>query len=218
MHLSHLKLVNFRCFRNLELRLTPGVTILFGANAQGKTTLLEAIYILAIAKAFRAESEREVVNWQAVVKGEQALVDGVISKPDGRIRVIVGYQVVQTSPLLKDELSSGGPSYTVRKEIRVGGVRRTAADLVGLLNVVLFSADDINLVQGPPAMRRRYLDIPISQADTLYLKSLQRYQRILHQRNQLLRLIQEGRSGERELEFWDHELAREGSFITQRLR
>ena len=216
MHLSHLKLVNFRGFRNLELQLSPGPTIFLGANAQGKSTLLEAMYLLAIARAFRAENEREVVNWQAAAGGEQALVDGTIAGVQGRTRVIIGYQPHQAPHSPRDEAAPEDLSYSVRKEIKVGGVRRTAADLVGLVSIVLFSADDINLVQGPPALKRRYLDILVSQADASYLKSLQRYQRVLHQRNQLLRLIQEGRAQQKELEFWDQELAREGAFITQR--
>lgn len=216
MYLAHLKLKNFRCFNNLELLLPPGITIFLGGNAQGKTTLLEAIYLLAIAKAFRAENEREVVSWQEVINGGQAFVDGVISSSGERTRVIVGYRVVGDPQTLRNELTPHSLGYAVRKEIRVGGVKRTASGLVGLLNVVLFSADDIDLIQGSPHTRRRYLDILISQADTLYLKALQRYRRILHQRNQLLRLIHAERARGDELEFWNRELAREGTFIIQR--
>ena len=216
MYLAHLKLKNFRCFKDLELSPPPGITIFVGGNAQGKTTLLEAIYLLAIAKAFRAENEREVVNWQEVMNVGQAFVDGVISNSGESTRVIVGYQVVGDPQTDRTELKPHNLRYAVRKEIRVGGVRRTASGLVGLLNVVLFSANDIDLIQGSPATRRRYLDILISQADSLYLKALQRYRRVLHQRNQLLRLIHAKRAGGDELEFWNRELAREGAFIIQR--
>jgi DNA replication and repair protein RecF len=82
------------------------------------------------------------------------------------------------------------------------------------MGAVLFSADDIELVYGPPTQRRRYLDILISQADPLYIKALQRYQRVVQQRNQLLRLLREGRAEESELDFWDRELVREGAWIT----
>ena len=213
MHLSHLKLVNFRSFRMLEFDLLQGPTVLMGSNAQGKTTVLEAIYLLAIAKSFRAENEREVVNWQATSNLEQAVVDGVIFGEEGRTRIIVGYQPFQIPPTIQNPSE---PSYSVRKEIRVGGVKRTAADLVGLMNVVLFSAEDIDLVQGSPSLRRRYLDILISQADPSYLRSLQRYQRVLYQRNQLLKFLRDGRAKEKELEFWDQELSQEGALITQR--
>ena len=215
MYLSHLKLVNFRNFHELELDLFPGVTILYGTNAQGKTSLLEAIYLLAIARSFRVESEREVVNWQAAAAREQSLVGGTICGTQGRLRIYIGYQCISTSTSSRAEAEYGDPSFAVRKQIRVGGVRRTAADLVGLLNAVVFSAEDINLVYGPPSLRRRYLDILISQADAAYLRTLQRYQRVLHQRNQLLKLLQERKAREEELDFWNKELIKEGSWITE---
>ena len=95
-------------------------------------------------------------------------------------------------------------------------MRRTATSLVGLVHAVLFSVQDIGLVQGPPSARRRFLDILISQADLLYLQGLQRYQRVLQQRNRLLRLRREGRARPDEMEFWDDELVREGAWLTWR--
>jgi DNA replication and repair protein RecF len=191
------------------LDLPEGPSIFVGSNAQGKTTLLEAVYLLAIAKAFRAENEREVVNWQAAAAGQQGVVDGLLVGDNGRLRVIVGYQPVKASPLAI-QTASEGTAPLVRKEIRVGGVRRSAADLVGVLNAVLFSADDIQLVTGAPSQRRRFLDILISQADSAYLRSLQRYQKVLQQRNQLLKALREGRAQEPEMDFWNAELTKEG--------
>ena len=212
MHLARLNLVNFRSFRRLEAELPMGPSLVIGANAQGKTTILESIYLLAIAKSFRAENEREVVNWEAASTLEQAAVDGLVETDEGRMRIIVGYQ-----PHLRARAgaSEGTPVHSVRKEVRVDGVRRTAAELVGLMNVVLFSAEDIRLVQGSPSVRRRYLDILISQASPAYLRALQRYQKVLHQRNQLLKLIRERRARESEMEFWDEQLVEWGSLIVQ---
>jgi DNA replication and repair protein RecF len=215
LYISHLKLINFRSFQHLELDLSEGPSIFVGTNAQGKTTLLEAVYLLAIARAFRAENEREVVNWGAAAAAQQAVVDGLLMGDNGRTRVIVGYQPLRT-PTPLQSAPSDGPGTLVRKEIRVGGVRRSAADLVGVLNAVLFSADDIQLVTGAPSQRRRFLDILISQADSSYLRSLQRYQKVLQQRNQLLKAIREARAQEPELDFWNAELAKEGAFITTR--
>jgi len=214
MHLSHIKLVNFRGFKELDLDLHPGVTVLMGGNAQGKTTILEAIYLLAIARSFRAENERELVNWQAGESLEQTFVDATMFGADGRYRVIVGYRPIQGHRASPSANTRNARTHSVRKEVRVGGVRRTASDLVGLFNVVLFSAEDIELVQGSPSLRRRYLDILISQADPTYLKTLQRYQKVLQQRNQLLKLLSERRANEDELDFWDGELVREGAWIT----
>lgn len=245
-YLSHLSLTNFRNLAQLELELPPGVVVFFGANAQGKTALLEAVYLLAIARSFRAENEREVVNFRAALQGQQALVGGTVQKRNERLSIYVGYQAV---PHLDDFSGSsaqqqepsdspsgqipagqrpasqrpGSPSgtgaagvasYSVRKEIRVSRVRRTAAELVGMVGGVLFNADDIQLVYGPPAGRRRYLDILLSQCDPLYIKALQRYQRVVQQRNQLLRIIRDGRAETTELDFWDQELIREGSWLT----
>ncbi len=210
-YLSRLRLTNFRNLTHLDLALSPGVTVYYGPNAQGKTTLLEAVYLLCIARSFRAENEREVVSFQAANAGEQALVDGTIEKDGQRLRVIVGYQPTQRS-----SQDDNGLAYNVRKEIRVNRLKRTAGELIGQVNAVLFSAADIELVQGPPSGRRRFLDILLSQADPLYLKGLQRYNRVVQQRNTLLRLLREGRAEGEELAFWDDELVREGAWITWR--
>jgi len=209
-YISRLSLTNFRNLVELELDLPPAVSVFYGANAQGKTTLLEAIYLLAIARSYRAENEREVVNFQSATEGGQALVGGIVEKEGERLAVYVGYQSVPHAAGLQD---SGTKRYTVRKEIRVSRVRRTATELVGMVNAVLFTAEDIQLVFGPPSGRRRYLDILISQADNQYLKGLQRYQKVVQQRNQLLRLVRDGRAAPDELEFWDGELVREGAFL-----
>ena len=209
-YISRLSLTNFRNLVELELDLPPAVSVFYGANAQGKTTLLEAIYLLAIARSYRAENEREVVNFQSATESGQALVGGIVEKEGERLAVYVGYQSVPHAASLQD---SGTKRYTVRKEIRVSRVRRTATELVGMVNAVLFTAEDIQLVFGPPSGRRRYLDILISQADNQYLKGLQRYQKVVQQRNQLLRLVRDGRAAPDELEFWDGELVREGAFL-----
>ena len=210
-YLSRLRLTNFRNLTHLDVGLSPGVTVYYGPNAQGKTTLLEAVYLLCIARSFRAENEREVVNFDAAKAGEQALVDGTIEKDGQRLRVIVGYQ-----PTQRTSQDTNGLAYNVRKEIRVNRLRRTAGELIGEVNAVLFSAADIELIQGPPSGRRRFLDIVLSQADSVYLKGLQRYQRVVQQRNQLLRLIRDGRAQGDELAYWDDELVREGAQITWR--
>jgi DNA replication and repair protein RecF len=98
----------------------------------------------------------------------------------------------------------------------VNGVLTTAAEFVGALNVVAFAAEDIELVTGSPGVRRRYLDILISQGDPAYLRTLQRYQRVVTQRNHLLRRVRERRSAEEELRFWDDRLAEEGAAIVER--
>ena len=240
--ISRLSLTNFRSFEDLELELPPGVVVFFGANAQGKTTLLEAVYLLAIARSFRAENEREVVRFDAAVENGQALVSGEVQRQDGeRVTVHVGYQAPSYAPgpsnngpeniappLRVGRQDRGGSVLRgedrresvrrspVRKEIRVNRVRTSAAGLVGAVNAVLFTAEDIQLVFGPPAGRRRYLNILLSQSDPAYLRALQRYGRVLQQRNRLLRMLRDGRADPDEMTFWNDELVREGAWITWR--
>lgn len=213
--LSRLVLTNFRNFNELDVELPSGMVVFYGANARGKTTLLEAVYLLAIARSFRAENEREVVNFGAASRGEQALVGGMVDKGGERTSIYVGYATAPTRTSATDQGADGGElPYSVRKEIRVNRVRRTAANLVGTVGAVLFNAEDIDLVQGAPAGRRRYLDILISQGNPIYLKALQRYTQVVRQRNRLLRLLREGRAQEAELEFWNDRLVQEGAWLS----
>ena len=210
VRLSHLSLTNFRNFPQLELDLPPGVVVIYGRNAQGKSSLLEAMYILAIARSSRAENDVELINWDAAAGGRDAIVAGTVDRRDERLRIHVGYRCAYPPASERP-----GARPRVRKEVRVSRVRRTASELVGLVNAVLFTADDIQLVGGPPSLRRRYLDILLSQTQPLYLRSLQRYQRVVRQRNRLLKALQERRAEERELAYWDGELAKVGAGIIQ---
>ena len=216
MYLSHLSLTNFRNIRQLELDLPPNPIVLVGANAQGKTSILESIYLLAVARSFRTENDREGINWEAVDETAHAMVAGIVERKAGRERVTMGYQCI----LPPAQAGQGRDvAFSVRKQATVGRVRRRASELIGLVNAVLFNADDLQLVYGAPSGRRRYLDILLSQANPAYLRSLQRYQRVIQQRNQLLRMLQDRRAGDDELAFWDEELVKEGAnILTHRLR
>ncbi|MBI4311812.1 MAG: DNA replication/repair protein RecF [Chloroflexi bacterium] len=217
MHLSHLALANFRSFQSLRLDLPPGLVVIHGANGQGKSNLLEAAYLLSIAKSYRTNVERELMSWEAVKAAEdggpaaalanQTIVSGDVETTTGRLRIIVGLR-------LSPEGNGGGTQ--AQKEIRVNGAATSASGLVGQMNAVLFTAADVDLVLGPPSGRRRFLDILISQADRPYLRALQRYQRVLAQRNSLLRQVREGHAAADELDFWDAELAKEGSAVIAR--
>ena len=210
-----MSLTNYRNLVSMELDLPRGVVVFFGPNAQGKTTLLEAAYTMAIARSFRAENEREVVNFDAVSRGEMALVGGTLESDGSQLQVYVGYQ-----PTLSPSQGNGAnhsaprPMWSVRKQIRVSRVRRTATELVGMVHAVLFGADDIDLVFGPPSVRRRFLDILLSQTDSSYVRSLQRYQKVVRQRNRLLKAVGEGRADYSELEFWTDQLVADGAGIT----
>jgi DNA replication and repair protein RecF len=200
VQLTSLELANFRSYRELDLTLPAGLTIAHGTNGAGKSNLLEAAYLLAIGKSYRASVERELVAWEAAAAGGQAIIGGRVIRVDGEVELRVG-------------LDCAGSSNVVAKRIRVNGVARRAADMVGALGAVLFTAEDIDLVFGSPQGRRRYLDIMLAQFGGHYVQALQRYQRVLTQRNALLRAIREGRSTDTELAYWDDSLCTEGATV-----
>lgn len=188
------------------------MVLILGRNAQGKSNLLEAAYLLAIGKSYHANTDRELIRLKGLeefplLSSDQALITGDVEHRDGHLNVIIG---LNATP------KEGVRITQVHKQIRVNGVPTSTTGLVGRINAVLFTASDIDLVLGAPSGRRRFLDILISQADRRYLRALQRYQRIITQRNHLLRLIRENRGSREELDFWDLELVREGTTIISR--
>ena len=208
MYVSHLSLTNFRNYHHLELDIPEGLLMFCGGNGQGKSNLLEAVYLLAIAKAHRASSDREAICRTSLEDRDHAQVLSIVQRGQDRVRIMVDMR-------LEGSAVEGGQPY-LRKNIKVNGIHVPVSDLVGVVNAVLFDAEDIQLVSGPPATRRRYLDILVCQLDRTYLRALQKYQRVVYQRNHLLRLIRERRAQIRELEFWNETIVQEGVYITLR--
>ncbi len=194
-----------------HLELGPGLAVFQGANGQGKSNLLEAAYLLAVARSPRTASDRELVNWVVASNGGHAQVLGVGREGDTTTQAQVDVDVAGPATA-----ALAGADTLVKKSLRINGIVRSAAEFVGKLNVVYFEAGDLQLVHGGPAERRRFLDILISQTDPVYLKTLQRYSRVVMQRNQLLRRIREGLAAGNELEFWDERLALEGAAIVEK--
>ncbi len=205
MRLEHLSLQNFRNYARLEVTLPDGPILLHGANAQGKTSLLEAIYYLATARSPYTASDRQLVNWGA----EQDVL------PFAK----VGAQVVSASGLynrVEITLTYAPDSVNgarLNKEIRVNGVTRRVMDLIGQVNVVMFLPQDLVLVEGPPTERRRYLNVTLCQTDAVYCQALAQFEKVLGQRNALLRRIAEGESGPDELDFWDEQITASAGVI-----
>ena len=210
MYLTHLSLRNFRSYRELELELVPGLLVFHGGNGQGKSNFLEAVYLLALTKSHRAESDREVIRLQALEESPYTRIVGAVQRKDGSEAKV---QVDMALPPPDTTLGLGARTGPFQKRIRVNGVPRLASTAVGTINAVLFSAEDINLVLGSPAGRRRFLDVLLSQIDRTYLRVLQEYQKVLVQRNHLLRRIGEGQARPQELLFWDGELCTKGARI-----
>ena len=190
------------------------MVLLFGENGQGKSNLLEALYMLAIAKSHRASGDRELVRWRQTGDLLHAQVAAVAEHDSGSVRVQIDFRSSSARGALEDNGTGDVPA--VDKYVRVNGVPRRSSDLVGEVTAVLFTAQDLDIVIGPPTARRRYLDILVSQVDRRYLKSLQKYQRVVYQRNHLLKSIGAGRSKPSELDFWDDELVAEGAYIMDR--
>ena len=193
--------------------------LLRGGNAQGKSNLLEALYVLAIAKSYRAAHERELVRHAPPGQPLQSQVAAEARRSDGAVRVQIDL-TVEGSAHQEDDGAAGplDDGAQVRKQVRVNGLRRRASDLIGEINAVIFEAGDLDIVLGAPSVRRRYVDILISQLDQAYLRALQRYQRVVTQRNFLLKAIREGRARASELDFWDDELAAAGGYVALRRR
>lgn len=173
MVIETLKLRDFRNYSEIELKPHPGVNILFGQNGSGKTNLLEAIHFCALGRSHRTSQDKEVVR-----KGAEAAAIGVQMRKSG---VRMDVQVKLT------------PGEIRKKTIFVDRKRASRlSDLMGHVQCVIFSPEDLMLVKEGPSVRRRYLDMMLSQLSTGYFTALQQYQKALDQRNALLRDVKKG--------------------------
>jgi DNA replication and repair protein RecF len=208
MHIDHLSLTHFRNYARLELRLpTQRPILLHGANAQGKTSLLEALYYIATAHSPHTSSDRQLIHWRA----EDEPIPFARLAADVCGRGGGSYRIEITLMLERGMSDANGGRF--RKAIKVNGVERRVMDIVGLLNVVLFLPQDLTLIEGAPSDRRRFMDDTLGQVDAAYLEALDQYDKVLPQRNALLRRIGEGRANARELAYWDEQLIRAGSVL-----
>lgn len=214
IYVSHLRLENFRNYERLELDLAPGMVLVEGENGHGKSNLVEALYLLAIGKSLRATTERELVRWQPPSATETYThVMAAVEHDSGTSRVQVDFRSSPPAGSAAQTQGESPPAGHVQKYVRVNGAPRRASDLVGELPAVLFTAQDLDLVFGSPSVRRRYLDIMLSQLDRRYLRAAQRYQRVIAQRNQVLKAIAERRAKPDELEFWSGQAAETGGYM-----
>lgn len=184
--LHSLRLVNFRNHRDYSITFSP-VTIITGANGSGKTSILEAISYISVATSWKTERDAEVICWD-----------------EGFCRVIGGATVEHELALQRS------PSY---KRLRIDGISKRLKDVLGELPTVLFQPDDSMILYGAPAYRRQLLDRLLSQTESGYAPQLQQYQKVLKQRNKLLKRVQEGLAGAAELDYWDVQLAEAATII-----
>jgi len=204
VHLTRLALTNYRNYAAQELELAPGNVLLLGENAQGKTNILEAAFLLATGRADRATTDADLIAWEAREEAQPfARVEGKAQRRSGDVAVEV---TIVGRPGAQGRLVAS-------KRFKLNGVARRGTDVAGTILAVLFTTDDMELVKGSPGGRRRYLDIMLTQADRAYARALSKYGKVVTQRNALLKRIQEGDAKADELEYWDGELAADAAYI-----
>ena len=191
MKVNKIILGNFRNYVNLTLTFANNINIFIGENAQGKTNILEAIYYAAMGHSHRTNTDTELIRWQ---------------QDSASISISFSRLNIESSLLFKFNTHQ-------KKEIIVNNYTIKPKELIGLLNVVLFSPEDLMLIKGMPNMRRRFLDIELSQVSSTYYQHLLKYNRIVAQRNTLLKKIRENKEKPDMLDAWDEQLAMMGSQI-----
>ena len=184
MWIKNIKIKNFRNYDQEEINLEKNINIFYGKNAQGKTNIIEAIFLCSLGKSFRAKKDNEMIK----LNEENAIVEIEYEKSDrdGKIKIEIGN----------------------KKNIYLNGIKiKKLSELLGNLNIVIFTPDDINILKGGPQNRRRFLDIMISQLRPNYMHILNLYLKTIEQRNKYLRQIKEEHKDENLLEIWDEKLA-----------
>ncbi len=210
MRLTHLSLTNFRNFTRLDLPVPAGTTLILGQNAQGKTSLLEAVYLLTAFTSFHADSDRQLINF--ITAQERLAVARIVARfeKNGRSHEL-------ELRIIKE--SNGPGNGRVRKEVLLDGLRMKLGEAVGRFNAVLFLPQMLRIVEGSPSERRRYLDLALAQVLPDYTAALAAYNKVLAQRNALLKQIAESGSDPSQLSYWDEELTVLGArLIRHRIR
>ncbi|MFR2571095.1 MAG: DNA replication/repair protein RecF [Clostridia bacterium] len=183
MWISKINLLNFRNYKTEKIELGKDINIFYGENAQGKTNIIESIFFGSMGKSFRAKKDLEVIK----LNENEAIVEIFFEKKDrdGKIKI---------------EISN-------KKNVFLNGVKlKKLSQLLGNINIVIFTPDDINILKGGPQNRRKFLDIMISQLKPNYMYNLNLYKKTIEQRNKYLRQIREENKTEKLLDIWDEKL------------
>ncbi|MBQ9333523.1 MAG: DNA replication/repair protein RecF [Lachnospiraceae bacterium] len=195
MIIKSLELKDFRNYETLAINFGPGTNILYGDNAQGKTNILEAIYLAATTKSHRGTRDGDIIRF---------------GSEEGHIRIMLFKNDVDTK--LDIHLRKAKT-----KGIAIDGKKiKKAAELLGLLNVVFFSPEDLNIIKNGPGERRRFTDMELCQLDDFYLYNLNNYNKIVNQRNTLLKDVYFNPSLKETIEIWDSQLVSYGSKVIER--
>ena len=195
MYIRSIELENFRNYESLHITFDKGTTILYGDNAQGKTNILEAIFYLATTKSHKGSKDKEVIRFDK----EEAHIRGYLNKEDIDHRIDMHLRKNKAKGIALD-------LEKIKK----------AADILGILNVVLFSPEDLDIIKDGPFYRRHFVDMELCQLDSFYLYNLTNYNKIVNQRNTLLKDLYFHPTLKETLNIWDNQLISYGSKIIER--
>ena len=195
MIIKSLELKNFRNYENLQLDFDSGTNIFYGDNAQGKTNILEAIYLIATTKSHKGSKDSDIIQFHH----DEAHIRSYLYKEEVTRQVDMHLRKSKTKGIAID-------SQRIKK----------AAELLGLLNVVFFSPEDLSIIKNGPAERRRFIDMELCQLDSFYLYNLNHYNKIVNNRNKLLKDLYMNPGLKETLSIWDSQLLSYGSKIIER--
>lgn len=197
MVIKSIELADYRNYDSLKLQFDRGTNILYGDNAQGKTNILEAIFVAATTKSHKGSKDREIIHFD---------------KEEAHIRTYLEKEGVETRVDMHLRSSKS-------KGIAIDGQKlKKAADLLGLCNVVFFSPEDLGIIKNGPSERRRFVDMELCQLDSFYLYNLNHYNKIVNQRNKLLKDMYLNPDLKETLSIWDMQLVSFGSKVIERRR
>ena len=184
MYIESMELKDFRNYEFLSLRFDKGTNIFYGDNAQGKTNILEAVYLCGTTKSHRGSKDREMIRFH------------------------------ENESHIKLRINKGGISHRIDMHLK----KNKAKELLGIVNIVFFSPEDLNIIKNGPGERRRFLDSELCQLNKIYLSDLFQYNHILNQRNKLLKDIAQKESLKSTLDIWDEQLVRYGASVIRSRR
>lgn len=194
MRIRRVVMKNYRNYADETVEFSPGTNIFLGQNAQGKTNILEAVYYAALGRSHRTSSDEELIRWN-----------------EKEAKLSVDFMKRDAENLLEFRFFR-----EKRRQMNRNGAPVRMKDLIGAVNVVFFSPEDLFLIKGTPSGRRRFLDMEISQADVSYFHDLAVYTKLLNHRNSLLKRIRDGLASEDELPLWDEQLVPKAVSVTQK--
>lgn len=197
MIIKSLELLDFRNYKNLKIDFSKDTNILYGDNAQGKTNILEALYLSSTTRSHKGSRDREMIRFGA----EEAHIRTILSKNGRDYQIDMHLKKNSTRGIAIDRIP-------IRK----------AAELFGIMNTVFFSPEDLNIIKMGPSERRRFLDLELSQLDRIYLTDLSEYHQILKQRNKLLKELEEHPEWEETLQVWNGQLVSTGKRLIRQRR